>query len=302
MTHIIILLNVAPGIESYLREGWGNGFTFVAVETALELFEEMSKGRPSAIVTDNELPGLTGTDVARSLGQISGGNGVPVALIARTADHDTARLCTESGASLVIDPSTSKGQVTSWFDQVLEASKEAEKPPYLDQNMAASMAVATNEVMSTMLGMNLVQGKLRIEKTQPYRADVIGSISVSGFLTGGVSVFMGMDLASTIAATMLGYEDESPSDEELVDAVGELTNMIAGNIKTSLCRSEDLFSMSSPSVLVGREIRRVRLGKNVAFLLPFFWRDQELLVEFNLIPKRRNQTPVAGDSPVGVNG
>ena len=49
--------------------------------------------------------------------------------------------------------------------------------------------------------------------------------------------------------------EEIESDDEIVDAIGEVTNMIAGNIKTHLFKKIPLFDISTPSVTMGQEVK-----------------------------------------------
>ena len=91
-----------------------------------------------------------------------------------------------------------------------------------------------------------IPGEVSVEKVQTRKAEVIGSLGVAGFLSGSISIFMSRKLASVAGAAMLMMEpDEQLADEELVDAIGELTNMIGGNIKGTF---EGVSTLSLPCV------------------------------------------------------
>jgi chemotaxis protein CheX len=251
------------------------------------MYQQILRQTPDAIMADWDLPTLSGADLVRDLHNHPDTKSMPLAVVTKSGEEAIAKECKEAGASLVVEPSTPKSHVSAWFNRVLADYEELHRPPTLDRNMATSISSATQEVMATLLGVDLAPGKLKIEKSKPQRADVIGSITVDGYVTGTITLFMSLKLARVFAQRMLGEVGKEPTDAEIVDAVGEMTNMIAGNIKTRLCQREELFRMSSPSVVLGREVRRVSLDKNLAFLQPWKWHSETLLVEFSLAPRRK---------------
>ncbi|MEZ6132892.1 MAG: chemotaxis protein CheX [Planctomycetaceae bacterium] len=60
---------------------------------------------------------------------------------------------------------------------------------------------------------------------------VVASIRISGGLEGIVVVEAPTETAQQIAETMFATDGSRISDEEVCDAVGEIVNMIGGNIK-----------------------------------------------------------------------
>jgi chemotaxis protein CheX len=79
--------------------------------------------------------------------------------------------------------------------------------------------------------------------------DVTGIIGLTGKATGTVAVSFSKQIAISLTESLLG---EQPPDinAQVVDAVGELTNMIAGSAKAEL---ESLqLSLGLPTVLIGK--------------------------------------------------
>jgi chemotaxis protein CheX len=78
--------------------------------------------------------------------------------------------------------------------------------------------------------------------------DISGLIALTGEVKGLVAISMKNTTASKITSQLTGMEDASTSD--MIDAVGELVNIIAGNVKKSL---EDMFKIiiSLPKVVSG---------------------------------------------------
>lgn len=82
-------------------------------------------------------------------------------------------------------------------------------------------------------------------------ADVLtGTVHVDGQWRGRIQVTCAISLAAAAASAMFAKPTDGLSAEDLADALGELTNMIGGNIK-SLLPSPSRISM--PSVTTGSD-------------------------------------------------
>ena len=79
---------------------------------------------------------------------------------------------------------------------------------------------------------------------QPVLANWSASVGFSGPVTGEVRVDLPADLAQRVAQTMFGIPDVS--EDEIGDAVGELANVLAGNVKTAVASK---ISMGLPNVV-----------------------------------------------------
>ena len=83
--------------------------------------------------------------------------------------------------------------------------------------------------------------------------DISGVIGLTGEARGAVVISMKDNLAMKITGTLTGKAHQVLYDE-VVDAVGELINIIAGNVKQEL---EDTFRLviSLPTIITGKEHR-----------------------------------------------
>jgi chemotaxis protein CheX len=80
-----------------------------------------------------------------------------------------------------------------------------------------------------------------------------GCVAVSGEWTGTVFLSCDPELASAAAEAMFAAEPGTLSADEVSDALGELTNMIGGNIKSLI---PGLSRLSMPAVTVGASYTR----------------------------------------------
>ncbi len=103
-------------------------------------------------------------------------------------------------------------------------------------------------VFDTMCGLQVTVGKPGMKTDHLPLTDVSSVIGFSGDAAGSVVLDFSFDIASKIASTFAGTEI-TPEHPDFADALGELTNMIAGGAK---CQFEGLnISISLPNVIVG---------------------------------------------------
>ena len=84
---------------------------------------------------------------------------------------------------------------------------------------------------------------------QQLNAQVEAAVSVDfeGPVSGKLLVRVCGGLLPTIAANMLG-EDDAPSKSLQYDALGEIANVICGNMLPGIAGSKDVFHVSSPKM------------------------------------------------------
>ncbi len=101
------------------------------------------------------------------------------------------------------------------------------------------------QVWGLMLGLDVGTAP-----SPPPAAALAGSVPVRGAWQGRVVLRCDPALARLAAARMFGVPAEEVTDEQTSDALGELTNMVGGNLKGLLPGSS---SLGLPAVAAGRE-------------------------------------------------
>lgn len=101
----------------------------------------------------------------------------------------------------------------------------------------------------TMLSCEARRGSLAVKQDSRAAHDVSGVIGLSGRAVGTVVVSFSTQVALKAASTMLMMETTT-IDDDVLDAVGELTNMVAGAAKAELEEYEMMVSL--PNVITGR--------------------------------------------------
>ncbi len=139
---------------------------------------------------------------------------------------------------------------------------------------------ATVNVFNTMLRCQLTRGQPFLKGGVQPDYDVSGVIGLSGSAKGTVVLSLCREAALMAAAAMLGERPEAVN-ADVRDAVGELTNMIAGSAKAKL---EHLaLSVSLPSVITGKG-HCIDFPKNVTpICIPFDSAWGAITVEVGLL-------------------
>lgn len=116
----------------------------------------------------------------------------------------------------------------------------------------------TQDVFETMIFMDIsAEFDPEILACDENEDGILGSITYKGQIEGGLSISCSSKCAKEIALNMLGMEpDEEISNEEVNDAIGEVTNMVVGSIKSSLEKRPLDIVISIPTVIQGRCIKQ----------------------------------------------
>ena len=76
-------------------------------------------------------------------------------------------------------------------------------------------------------------------------------------------------------------------DEDVLDAVAELTNMVIGNVKTELEGHVGPLGLSIPTVVFGRNFRAKSAGTTEWIVVRFLWDNESLVVKLCLAPSEK---------------
>jgi len=133
----------------------------------------------------------------------------------------------------------------------------------------------------TMLGCEVRRREISLKPDRTPLHEVSGVIGLSGGAAGTVVLSLSKSVALKAASTLLMYE-ASEIDDDVVDAVGELTNMVAGGAKAQLAEFD--LSVSLPSVITGRG-HEIRFPSDVTpICVPFETDWGSLAVEVGFAP------------------
>jgi chemotaxis protein CheX len=123
-----------------------------------------------------------------------------------------------------------------------------------------------------------------IENRMPEANDgVVSFIGLAGSWAGAGSLACSPSMACRICSQMLLTENAAV-DDEVLDAVAELTNMIIGGVKTDLEPDLGPLGLSLPTVVYGRNFKAKGVGTTEWIVATFSWGEDCLLVKLCLAP------------------
>ncbi len=134
----------------------------------------------------------------------------------------------------------------------------------------------TQNIWESILGLDLRRARDTAQLTESTRErSLTGCVQLAGAWEGSVFLYCPATLAGEVAATMFGTSPESLPSGDVEDALGELTNMVAGNLKIVLPRPCQL---SLPAVVEGIDYRVIVPGTKIAAQVLFESNSKPLLV------------------------
>lgn len=134
----------------------------------------------------------------------------------------------------------------------------------------------TKNIWESILGLELQRAHDVAPLTRTTgQKSLTGCVQLAGAWEGSVFLYTTAALAGEVAATMFGTTPESLHNGDVDDALGELTNMVAGNLKVVLPRPCQL---SLPAVVEGIDYRVIVPGTRIAGQVLFESKSQPLLV------------------------
>jgi chemotaxis protein CheX len=160
--------------------------------------------------------------------------------------------------------------------------------PILDRDkVCASICAATQDVFSTMMGLQIVAGEPFEESSGSATIDgVVALIGLAGQWVGGGVIHCDAALARKLYAHLLMCDAEPANDgvtEEVLDAIAEIANMIIGNVKNDVENMVGTIGMGIPSVVYGRKFTARNAGSNW-IVVPFDCEGAHMSVKFCLTP------------------
>jgi len=146
---------------------------------------------------------------------------------------------------------------------------------------SAALLEGAKEVFETMIFMDLEEP---CEPEQQVEGDsLLGSITFKNAIEGCLAIRCSIPCAQTIAANMLGIDTpEEITEEELCDALGEVTNMVMGSVKSRIAADTGEVQVSIPTVVRGQNLAN-SLGERASKILVKVNTEDEGVVELSFM-------------------
>lgn len=127
---------------------------------------------------------------------------------------------------------------------------------------------AVKHVITTMAMVQVSPGKPYMKKDTNAHGDVTGVIGITGDRNGTMSVTFTGPCIMAIVGNMLGETIEE-LNQDVRDAVGELTNMISGQTRRGLEATGMRLEAGIPSVVTGHDHSISHITREAILAVPF---------------------------------
>ncbi|MGA2878408.1 MAG: chemotaxis protein CheX [Bryobacteraceae bacterium] len=152
------------------------------------------------------------------------------------------------------------------------------------EELVEAIRTATEEVFTTMLNLAVTAGEVFVEKEEAVpNSGVVSLIGLAGSWVGSGSMACSAACAAKIASALL-MAPYTAIDEDVLDAVAEVTNMIIGNVKTALESRLGAMGLSTPTVIYGRNFQTRSSGSQKWTVVPFALDDDRMCVQVCIAP------------------
>ncbi len=249
-------------------------------EEALSLFEQAEF---DLVVTDWEMPGRSGLEVIRAIR--AKGCQVPIIMITVRTEKEQVLEAIQAGASdFLAKPFKADvlREKLKRFCQHIDALKQLQKRTGASMKVAYINPFITSVIslFDTMLGIELTRGQPFVKGGILPEHDISGIIGLTGKAKGVVvlSLSKGAALRATEVLLMERPED---INEDVVDAVGELANIVAGGAKAQL--EQLAMSVSLPTVITGKNHSVGFPSEVTPVCIPFHCEWGDVTVEVGLL-------------------
>ena len=156
------------------------------------------------------------------------------------------------------------------------------------ETVSEILVASVREVFSSMLGSEATESEKgdAVVQRQPYDG-VLSFVGLAGSYVGNGSISCSAITACDLASRLLMSEAKTV-DDEVLDAVGELTNMIVGSAKNQIEDRLGPIQMSIPTSVYGKNISMRSMKTELNVPVRFLYDGGEVLVSLCLAEAPKN--------------
>lgn len=145
-------------------------------------------------------------------------------------------------------------------------------------NVGQEIVAGVKDVFSTMLMVDLENEEVSEDQQCTIESNLTSMLGLGGGIRGMLAIHCTAAVAKGITGDFLGIEVES-LDEAVKDAIGEIANMVAGNLKVSLATQGIDVELAIPTSIVGNSFAISGMGDANRVVVVFKMGDDTFWVE-----------------------
>jgi chemotaxis protein CheX len=164
---------------------------------------------------------------------------------------------------------------------IVSATRLIMKAEYINPFLSS-----TKNVLETMCQTAVTANKPYLKEDTYSYGDISGIVGMaSETVTGCMVLSFSESCILQIVAKMLYEDPKEKIDEEIIDAVGELTNMICGGARAQLAKLNSKFDLATPTMIKGKGVEISYFSEAPTIVIPFSTDNGPFVVEANLSSK-----------------
>jgi chemotaxis protein CheX len=148
----------------------------------------------------------------------------------------------------------------------------------MDVKLINPFLAAAMHVLQTMAQVHAKPGKPFLKKDDIAIGDVSAIIGITGAAQGSMALIFTEQCIKDIASNLLG-EPFTQMNHEVIDAVGELTNMICGDARRRLAENGFILQAGIPTIVGGKGHTIMHFTNGPRLAVPFETSQGAFMVE-----------------------
>ena len=150
-----------------------------------------------------------------------------------------------------------------------------------EEGVCATIVEITKGVFSTMVMLDVVAEPPLTEPVVSFHETLTSMVGLAGIYSGILAVHCPKSLALQITSNMLGME-VTDIDDDVNDAMGEIANMIGGDIKHIFSPKGADINLSIPTAIYGSDYMLESMSSAESLVMPFECSGDRFLLTFKL--------------------
>lgn len=227
-----------------------NGFKVVGDAGTLEEVKQVVADiKPTLVTMDMTLPGTDGFECTRAIHEID--PSIKVIVVSSMMDDEIVKTAKKTRVSAYIQKPIDADELITTVRRVTETEELFQ---FLKAENFAAFKEALMDTVNRMTKTLLTYKETYSQSKEHSSAGVTTIIGIIGMFSGRMLVDLSKETASSLTAAMLRREPEG--NDEVIAALREFTNIVAGNACSILNRKNKALGLrvAPPSILSGENV------------------------------------------------
>jgi len=145
-------------------------------------------------------------------------------------------------------------------------------------DLGSEIIKGAQDVFSTMLMVDLESEDILLNKQGEIQSNLTSMIGLGGGIRGVLAIHCPAKVAKAITSGFLGME-VLELDEDVKDAIGEIANMIAGNLKVAYATIAVNIELAIPTSIVGESFTVCSAARAQRVIVPLKMTGERFWIE-----------------------